>query len=69
MKVTDEIMEYLGFVKKENRWFHFKGEKPTGLMIYENNVPEELLSLVNTMTGTAYKKGKETAKYYKENES
>lgn len=58
-KVTEEILTYLGFELKGEKWMHYKDERHTGLMIYQSNVPEELKDLVNIMTGTAFSKGKQ----------
>jgi len=52
-RVTDEILKELGFVEKGNKWEH-----PKGTFIYKDKVPEFLAPLVNTMTGTAFKKGR-----------
>ena len=61
-KVTEEILTYLGFELKGEKWMHYKDGRHTGLMIYKSNVPEELSDLVNIMTGTAYTKGKQKFK-------
>jgi len=58
-KVTEEILTYLGFELKGEKWMHYKDGRHTGLMIYQSNVPEELKDLVNIMTGTAFSKGKQ----------
>lgn len=66
IEITDEILNYLGFELKGEKWMHYKDGRHTGLMIYKSNVPKELLELVNIMTGTAYIKGKQK---YKKNEN
>lgn len=62
MKVTEELLTYLGFELKGEKWMHYKDGRHTGLMIYKSNVPNELIDLVNIMTGTAYIKGKQKRK-------
>lgn len=50
--VTEQILIELGFTLEGNRWIHEKGT-----FIYTNKIPTGLKSLVDTMTGTAFKKG------------
>lgn len=57
IKVTEKLLTYLGFTLKKNMWIHEKG-----IFIYTNKLPDELKDLVNTMTGSAFKKGEQKAK-------